>query len=66
MHVATTISTALHSLQSRSQTFEERRALHRQYQGALKGLREAVASTQASASSALMLALYEVRLWISV
>jgi len=38
--------------------------LHRQYQAVLCGLREAVASSpasQASASSASMLALYEVR-----
>jgi len=63
-HAAQVVATGLQSLQQSSQTFEERRALHRQYQAVLRGLREAVASSpasQASASSASMLALYEVR-----
>lgn len=64
-HVSEVVTAGLQSLQASSQTHEERRALHRQYQAALRDLRDTVASSptlQDPASSACMLALYEVRL----
>ena len=63
-YLSEVVNAGMHSLHASSQTFEERRVLHRRYQSALCALRVVVASSSTSqhiASSAHALALYEVR-----